>query len=63
MVAHKLYLNRKGRPMSQTGIAPAQDPNEEILDWDVPPIVDVARPSDRIPVRVRDAEPEPMLDP
>jgi hypothetical protein len=34
---------------------------DEILDWDVPTI-DAPFPSDKIRVRVRDAEAEPMLD-
>ena len=34
---------------------------DEILDWDVPPI-DASFPSDTIRVRVRDVEAEAMLD-
>ena len=34
---------------------------DEILDWDVPPI-QISTPSDTIRVRLRDAEPEPILD-
>jgi hypothetical protein len=33
---------------------------DEILDWDVP-MIDVQAPSDTMRVRVRDADPEPML--
>ena len=34
---------------------------DDILDWDVPPL-DASFPSDKIQVRVRDLQAEPMLD-